>query len=131
MCSNFSCIDYPCDEFWGLFLCRTVKQDFAQVIFTSLEGYCTYKNSLYSGTFGIKAELMVTLVRGSEQSFAAEVTLTAGLGADKVHFEKQHCAQSIIFDKDQLQKCSSSRIKLVAIAAGKYKSTLAFKKQAL
>lgn len=71
----------------------------------------------------MKAELMVTLVRGSEQSCAAEVTLTAGLGAgrtsqgtDRVHFEKQHCAQSVIFDKDQLQKCSSSRIKLVAMA---------------
>lgn len=72
-----------CDEFWGLFLCRTVKEDFAQVIFASLERYCTYKNSLYSGAFGSKAELMVTLVRGSEKSFAAEVTLTAGLGASR------------------------------------------------
>lgn len=67
----------------------TVKQDFAQVIFTSLERYCAYKKSLYSGTFGIKAELMVTLVRGSEENCAAEVTLTAGLGAGRISYRTE------------------------------------------
>lgn len=39
------------------------------------------QKNLHTGTFGIKPELMIKPVRGYEQSCAAEVTLTAGLGA--------------------------------------------------
>lgn len=60
----------------------------------SKTGFCTsnfyqprkvldIQKCLYSGTFGIKAELMVILVRGSEQSCAAEVSETAGSGAGR------------------------------------------------